>query len=225
MTQKTALITGATGPLGSHIARALAQAGYFVFVNYRSNKSLAQKLAHKIHGRVVQADVTKQKDVAKLFKTTGPVDILINGVGDFIYKPLAKISNKEFHNILHSNLLSAWYCTKAVLPAMREKKFGIIINFGTAGCDKLSARPLTTPYYIAKTALLMLTRSLANEEKPNGIKLFCISLGVLPHGVRPPGAPLIEYNDISKGVLKLLKPKSKIKTGYNLKISKGWKPS
>lgn len=225
MKKKTALITGSTGKLASEIAKALAAEGYLVILNYRSNKKAVQKLSREIGAKkIIQADVTNPTDVKKLFKQAGPVDILINGVGDFIYKPLEKTSEAEFTECVENNLMSAWYCTKAALPLMRKRKSGHIINFGSAGCDQLTARPFTTPYYIAKTGLLMLTRSLAREEYGRGIHINMISPGVLPHGIRPEGAPVIEYSDIVNGVLFLLSSTAKKITGANLTISAGWKP-
>lgn len=222
---KTALVTGSTGKLASEIAKALSIEGYRVILNYRSNRKAAEKLARSVEAyKVIQADVTKPNDVKRLFKAAGPIDVLVNGVGDFIYKPLEKTSEAEFTECVENNLMSAWYCTKAALPSMRKKKFGHIINFGSAGCDQLTTRPFTTPYYIAKTGLLMLTRSLAREEYDRDIHINMISPGVLPHGVRPDGAPVIEYSDIVNGVLFLLSSEAKKITGTNLTISAGWKP-
>lgn len=222
MKKLTALITGATGPLGQEITRALAQAGYRVLINYRRDRRTAKKLARETNGKIFRADVTKIGDVKKLFKLVESVDVLINGVGNFIYKPLDKTSAKELTKIIESNLLSAWYCAQAALPGMRRRKFGRIINFGSAGCDKLTARPLTTPYYIAKTGLLMLTRSLANEEKTSGITINMIAPGVLPHGVRPTGAPVVSYREITRAILATLKKKGL--TGAYCEVSRGWRP-
>jgi NAD(P)-dependent dehydrogenase (short-subunit alcohol dehydrogenase family) len=240
--KKTILITGATGKLGQHIAKILARAGYEIIINYRKNETAAKQLARRLasipspRGRgtkgegvrpiVIQADVTNPKEVTKLFKQAGRVDILINNVGDFIWKPLYQTSEQEFADVIDNNLFSAWYCIKAALPHMRKQKFGRIINFGSAGCDKITTRPMTTPYYIAKTGLLMLTKSLAKEEHKNGITINMISPGILPTSVvKTEGAPIMTFDDIAKAVLFLLNTKgSDITTGSNLKISGGWEP-
>ncbi len=224
--KKTILITGATGKLGQHLAETFSKAGYEIIINYRHNETAAKKLAKKIDAKfVVQSEVTKLDEVKKMFKKIGPIDILINSVGDFIWKPLARTSEQEFHDTLHSNLLSAWYCIKAALPGMRKQKFGRIINFGSAGCDQITTRPMTTPYYIAKTGLLMLTKSLAKEEGENGITINMISPGVLASSVvRPPGAPVIQFDDIAASVLFLIAETNPHINGANLEVTGGWRP-
>lgn len=218
------LITGGAGKLASYLAKALANQGHSIIINYRTNKKTALIWAKQINAQTVKADVTKIKDVKHMFKQVGKVDVLINCVGDFIYKPLNKTSEKEFPHYVENNLFSAWYCIKLALHKMRKQNLGRIINFGSAGCDQVTARPFTTPYYIAKTGLLMLTRSLAREEINNGITINMISPGVMPHGVRPPSAPIISYADIANAVLFLLDKKSSQITGANLDVSGGWRP-
>ena len=224
--KRTALITGATGELGKNLARALSQTGYAVIINYRKNKVAAERLATDIKARaVLQADVTNPIEVTELFKKTGKIDVLINNVGDFIWKPLAKTSNEEFSNVLQNNLLSAWYCTKAALPKMRTQKFGRILNFGSAGCDQITTRPMTTPYYIAKTGLLMLTKSLAKEEQKNGITINMVSPGILPSSfVKPDKAPMVSFDDITRAVLFLVADESQAVSGANIEVTGGWRP-
>lgn len=224
--KKTALITGATGELGKNLARALSQAGYTVIINYRKNKVAAERLATEIKARaVIQADVTNPVEVTELFTKAGKIDVLINNVGDFIWKPLAKTSNEEFASVLQNNLLSAWYCTKAALPKMRTQKFGRILNFGSAGCDQITTRPMTTPYYIAKTGLLMLTKSLAKEEQKNGITINMVSPGILPSSfVKPDKAPVVSFDDITRAVLFLVSDENQAISGTNIEVAGGWRP-
>ena len=216
-TKKTALITGATGVLGGAIAIALAKNGCQVILNYRTDKEAAEKLSKALPGtRIIQADAANDKEAAALLKAAGPVDILINTVGNFIYQPLRKISNKDFADCVANNLFSAWYCINSALPAMRKKRFGRIINFGSAGADQLTARPLTAPYYIAKSGLLILTKSLA---------VNMISPGILPTSVaRPTGAPVVSLDDIVRAVLFLINDVAGAVNGANLDITAGWRP-
>ena len=160
-----------------------------------------------------------------MFHQVGPVDMLVNTVGSFIYKPLAQTSLEEFHECIHNNLMTAWYCTKAALPAMRKKHYGRIINFGCVGCDQITSRPKTTPYYIAKTGLLMLTKSLAREEAARGITINMISPGVMPTGVKPTAdAPIIPFDAVARVVLWLTHDDQKYINGANLEVSAGWRP-
>ena len=225
-TKKTALITGATGVLGGAIAIALAKNGCQVILNYRTDKEAAEKLSKALPGtRIIQADAANDKEAAALLKAAGPVDILINTVGNFIYQPLRKISNKDFADCVANNLFSAWYCINSALPAMRKKRFGRIINFGSAGADQLTARPLTAPYYIAKSGLLILTKSPARELAGGGITANMISPGILPTSVaRPTGAPVVSLDDIVRAVLFLINDVAGAVNGANLDITAGWRP-
>ncbi|MEK7643899.1 MAG: SDR family oxidoreductase [Patescibacteria group bacterium] len=223
---KKALITGSTSELGQTIAELLAQNGYELYLHYHNQTDEAKKLAARVGAKkIIKVDLMKKTAVKKMFKEIGRVDALVNGVGGFIYSPLAKTTVEEFEQCFANNFLTALYCANAVIPGMRKNRFGRIINFGSVGCDQITARPLTTPYYIAKTALLMLTKSLAREETKNGITVNMISPGVLPGGVKPNAdAPIIPYESVAEAVLFLLNEKNGNVSGGNLDISGGWRP-
>lgn len=224
--QQTVLITGATGALGKVIARALANAGYPVVLNYRTDKKTAEKMARSLPGaKTICADVTDAAAVRAMFKTIGPVAVLINTVGNFIYQPLQKTSNRAFADCVTNNLFSAWYCINSALPGMRKTRFGRIINFGSAGSDQLTARPFTAPYYVAKSGLLILTKSLARELVGSGITVNMVSPGILPTSdVHPAGAPVVSLDDIVRAVLFLLNDISGAVNGANLDVTAGWRP-
>ncbi len=222
---KTVFIAGAGQRLGKTIAQTLHAAGYNVILHYYKSEKQTKLLAKKLHAQTVQADLTNLPEVKKMFVTLPHIDILINTVGGFIFKPLSKTKSQELVDVLHNNLVTAWYCDSTVLPNMRKKKFGRIVHFGSVGCDQITARPNTTPYYMAKTSLLMLTKSLAAEHKNTGVTINMISPGVLPTGVKPgPEVPVIPFDDIARGVLFLVSNESTHINGANLEISGGWRP-
>ena len=138
-----ALVTGASRGIGAAIAMALAEAGAAVAVNYRERADAADAVVAKIKGiggRAIAAaaDVSKAAAVAKLVdhvaSALGPVDILINNAGMAIVRGIDDLTESDFDQTIAVNLKSAFLCTQAVLPAMRAKKWGRIVNisFGVA---------------------------------------------------------------------------------------------
>lgn len=222
---KTVLITGAGQRLGKVIATTLAQAGYSLILHYHTSKKETEKLGATLNAKIVQADLSQPSEVTALFKKMPHVDSIINTVGSFIYKPLSKTSSQEFESCIENNLFVAYRLAEQALPKMKKRKFGRIINFGSVGCDQVTARPLTTPYYIGKTGLLMLTKSLAQEYQNTGVTINMVTPGVLPTGVKPKEkVPIITFDDVARAVLFLLSTESQNFNGSNIEISGGWRP-
>lgn len=226
--KKTALITGTAGSLCSFLAKTLHNQGYNTILHYHTNEKLTQELAKELNSKmIIQADLTNYKEVQNMFDKIGAVDLLINGIGNFIYSPLLTTKATDFDACIHNNLMSAWYCIKEALPNMRKNNFGRIINFGCVSCDQLTSRENTTPYYIAKTALLMLTRSFGQELRNTNVRINMISPGVLPtgHSAQNPDIPNVPFDAIAQAMLFLIRDESKYIQGANLEVSAGWRPS
>lgn len=222
---KTVLITGAGQRLGKSIAEAFAQQGYNLILHYHKSKKETEKLAKKLGAKLIQGDLQKPKSVEKMFQKTGPVDIVVNTIGGFIYTPLSKTSPQEFEECIANNLFIAYRIAHVVIPLFHKRKFGRLINFGSVGCDQITSRPLTTPYYIGKTGLFMLTKTLAQELQNTNITVNMVTPGVLPTGVKPAkGIPLIPFDDVAKAVLFLASEEMNSFNGTNLEISGGWRP-
>ncbi len=226
--KKTVLITGAAKSLGKELALELAKSGYDLVLHYFKSETEVKELAKELKAlQTVQAELTKPEEVTMMFEQIkSPIDILINNVGDFIYQPLLETDIEEFEYTIHNNLMSAWYCSKQVLDQMIEKNYGKIINFGCVNCDQLTSRPNTTPYYIAKTSLLMLTRSLAQELKNTEIKVNMISPGVMPtgHSATNPEIKTIPFQAVVKAVKFLIDDQNQYINGANLEVGAGWRP-
>lgn len=224
---KIALVTGSAKGLGKAIALELARSGADVIINYfRSEKEAETTLKEakeSSKGSIkIRADVTDEKEVSMMFNRIrgkfGKLDILVNNVGDFIYKPITEVSSEEFRHVMKSNLFSAFYCCKSALPMM--KNYGRIINIGCMGCDRITIRKMTSPYYMAKTGLWMLTKSLALETK-KGVTVNMVSPGVLESSVVKPQAEIIKFSDINNAVMFLLSENSGKINGSNMEVSGG----
>lgn len=233
LTGKVALVTGSAKGVNAAIAIELAKLGANVIIHYRKSKSDANKTYQTIkqynkNVLLVRGDITNENNVRsiinKIERKFGRIDILINGVGNFIFKPMNKTSSDEFRDVIESNLYSVFYMCKNVLPLMRKHKYGQIINFGNVSAQHLPTRPNTTLYMIAKAGVISLTRILAQEEAKNGITVNAISPGILETSVvklkTPIGRPAT-FADIINAVMFLLKPESSYITGANIEISGG----
>jgi NAD(P)-dependent dehydrogenase (short-subunit alcohol dehydrogenase family) len=184
---KQAVITGATRGIGFAIAERLAKEHYTPFLNYAHDDTQAQKALAEIQqympqARLIKADVTKEAEVKRLLQEAtrnGPVTLWVNNVGDFLFKSFLEISLVEWKSILKSNLTSAFLGCRAVIPHMRAQGGGCIINIGMMHADVLRAVPNTLPYTIAKSGLLILTKSLAESEGPYGIRVNAINPGFI----------------------------------------------
>lgn len=234
---KTALVTGSAKGLGRTIAVELAMEGYAICVNYRKSEKFAEETLRLIRGHspqsfLAQGDMSSFKDVERVIglivQKFGSISLLVNNAGDFIFKSLADTSEEEFRNVIDSNLISAFLCSREAVQHMRRQKAGSIVNIGCAGCDSLLPRPMTTPYYIAKSGLLMLTRQLADDEWQNGIRVNMISPGVLETSVAvPKGMPearLTRESDMINALRFLLSESSSHISGANIEVSGGWRP-
>lgn len=231
---KTALITGGAKNLGRAICIDLAKQGATVIVHYHTSKKEAKDTLKEIKkysdGQIIKADITNPKEVSSMFQKIKKVDILINLVGNFIFEPITKTSFEKFRDIIESNLYSTFLCSQKVLPYMKKKRWGRIINFGCAAADAITIRKNTTPYYIAKTAVIMLTKVLAYEYAKYGITINSISPGIMPTSVTKPksqfaqSTQLVQFSDITHAINLLLKEDSSAINGANIEISGGWRP-
>ena len=171
-----ALVTGASRGIGAAIATRLAQAGAAVAINYRERADKADALA----GQLVQAghrvitargDVSKADDVARMVELVeaklGPVDILVNNAGIALRRSIDELSEGDFDQTIAVNLKSAFLCMKAVLPGMRSKGWGRIVNI-TSGAAR-SAGTIGPHYNASKAGMEGLTRGYAARLAASGI--------------------------------------------------------
>lgn len=170
LTGKSAIVTGGSKGLGEAMAAGLASAGANVLVTSRhadeaeaAAKQIAEDFGKKAIG--MAADVSNPDDVAAMTKKAldefGGIDILINNAGVNIRGPIDEVSFEDFKKVQDINVNGVWLCSRAVVPHMKEKKSGRIINLGsTLGVVGLENR---TPYTSSKGAVVQMTRALALE--------------------------------------------------------------
>jgi 3-oxoacyl-[acyl-carrier protein] reductase len=185
---KVALVTGSSRGIGKTIALKLAQAGASLAVNYKSNTGAANEVVESIRemGRKaisIQSDVSNFADVEEMIKKVmaefGRIDVLVNNVGPFLYKPIYDTTIKEWHQIMNSNLNSTFYCCKAIVPIMRKQKSGNIINIGAPNAERTQGYLLNCAYATAKTGVVVFSKSLAKEEAKNGIRVNVVNPGFI----------------------------------------------
>ena len=179
---KTALITGASRGIGRGCAVALAEAGANIAVNYRVREEAARETCSLIEhlGRrtiPIQGDVSITSDVSRMMKTVerelGTVEILINNAGIAIRQPLDEILEGDWDETIAVNLKSAFLVTQAVLPGMRARRWGRIINI-SSGAAHIGG--IVGPHYAAaKAGLLGLTHAYASLLVKDGITVNAIA--------------------------------------------------
>ncbi len=237
MEEKIALVTGSSRGIGRDIAIRLAETVGGVAVHYFSQRQAALSVVESIkqegtRSAAFRADLSSEKSanllIQKVQDRFGRLDILINNFGPILVKPWKKVTTEEWESIYRKNLLSALYCMKAALPGMHKRRWGRIVNLGYSRVEQLTAFTTITPYAIAKTGLLLLTRTLAQTEAPVGITVNMVSPGLMEGGVLPkddhvPAGRLGKYADVSSAVIFLASNDAGYITGTNLIVAGGWK--
>jgi NAD(P)-dependent dehydrogenase (short-subunit alcohol dehydrogenase family) len=169
-----AAVTGSNRGIGPEIVRTLKAAGYAVVSNGRSSRSGPGDLH-------VRADVSTPAGARKLVaaaRTLGGLDLLVCGVGDFFETPVSTMRIDHWETLFDSNLLTAWRCCKEALPLLRKRR-GQIITFGGTVTQNVRSNPRYVAYQMAKTALTVFTKSLAQAEAPRGVRVNMINPGFI----------------------------------------------
>jgi len=186
--ERVALVTGSSRGIGRAIALKMAEEGCSVAINHLSNYRAAEEVVRSIRkmGRKVvsfQSDVSNFADAQVMIKNVksefGRVDILINNVGPFLYKTIWDTTIQEWHQMLNSNLNSVFYCCKAVVPVMRKQESSLIINIGGPNAERTQGYVRTCAYAVAKTGVVVFSKSLAKEEAGHGIRVNVVNPGFI----------------------------------------------
>lgn len=168
-----AVVTGSSGGIGRAVARAFRDAGHAVVTNGRS----ARKGPGDLH---VRADASTAAGVRKLVaaakRAFGRIDVLVCCVGDYAETPLGRMDVEAWRSLFESNLWSAVLCVREALPLLRRRG-GSVVTLGTPLAHVARARPRIAAYQMAKTALAVFTKSLAQAEAKRGVRANMVSPG------------------------------------------------
>ena len=184
--KQVALVTGSSRGIGRAVALELAREGYDVCVNYLQHREAAESLVSQLRemGReaiAVQADVADSRAVEDMVRQTedalGPVTLLVNNAGISWYGLFQDTDDSTWDRVLAVNLTGARNAARAVLPRMISEKAGCIINISSMW--GLRGASCEVAYACSKAGIIGLTRSLALEVAPSGIRVNCVAPGCI----------------------------------------------
>jgi dehydrogenase/reductase SDR family protein 4 len=180
---RIALVTGASRGIGKAIAATFAREGATVVISSRKQEALEQAAA-EIKGNVLPlaCHVGRPEEIQRLVSTVkqefGRIDILVNNAGTNIaQEPVLKVDETKFDKMISTNLKSAFLLTQAIAPGMCERGWGSIINM--ASISGLRPQYHGMLYSMTKAALIMMTKSYAQELGPKGVRVNAIAPGLI----------------------------------------------
>lgn len=179
---RTALVTGAARGIGRAVAVALAAEGAAIVVNYRERAAEAQQVVKEIAAKAVRAvavaaDVSDSAQVANLVaaaeRQLGPIDILVNNAGLGVIRSVEELTEEDFDRTIAVNLKSAFLCTQAVLPGMRHRRWGRIVNISSGAAR--GAGGIGPHYNASKAGMEGLTRGYAARVVKEGVTVNAVA--------------------------------------------------
>ena len=234
---KVALVTGSSRGIGRAIAYALAAEGADVAINFLTRSAEARAAESEIRtlGRrctSIQADVSTANGVERLVKGTedmlGPIDILVNNAGIARPQPIEEITEQDWDQVIIANLKSCFLVTQAVLPGMRTRKWGRIVNLSSVAAQ---VGGIVGPHYAAsKAGMLGMTRYYAQKLATEGITINAIAPALIETemvkanlNARPDRIPVGRYGtpeEVAEVAVMLVK--NAYMTGQTIHVNGGW---
>ena len=185
---KVALVTGASSGIGRATAVMLAANGARLAINFHRNQAGAEAVRKEItdaggNAITIQADVARTSEVQSLVDQTsdkfGPIDILVNNAGSLVERlRILELTEERWDEVIDLNLKSAFLCCRAVAASMIERKTGAIVNVSSIA-GRTGGALGSIHYSTAKGGLITLTKGLAKELAPFGIRVNAVSPGVI----------------------------------------------
>ena len=177
MALKTALITGGSRGIGAGVARALARDGWRVVLSGRADSEKGRETASALGATFLPADLREEAQVQQLFTAAGEIDALICCAGVAHYGLLQDMTDAQWRDVFSVNTDGVFRCCRAAIPGMVRKKSGCIVTVSSvwgehgASCE--------AAYSASKAAVIGLTKALAKELGPSGIRVNCVAPGVI----------------------------------------------
>src|SRR5215210_2248173 len=189
---KVAVVTGGNRGLGHAFARALGEAGARVAIAAR-DEARSESVAGELGALAVTTDVTDGESVRAMLETVtselGPVDVLVNNAGVCFHRPALEVPEDEWRAVWDVNVDGLWRCSRAVGAQMVERGTGVIVNVGSISAQIVN-RPQWQPAYNAsKAAVHQLTKSLAAEWAPFGVRVNALAPGYVKTEMAPVDDP------------------------------------
>lgn len=182
----TAIVTGGAKGIGKAIVEILAKSGINVVINYNKSEKQAKELKEDLtllgcKVDIYKADVSKREEVKSLIEYTknifGEIDILVNNAGIDQFKLFTEITDKDWNNMINTNLNSVFYMTQEVVKDMIKNKRGCIVNISSI--YGISGASCEVHYSVSKAGIDGLTKALAKELAPSNIRVNSVAPGAI----------------------------------------------
>ena len=194
---QVSVITGGNRGIGRALATALAEAGSDIVLLVRDREGTATAIAELealgVSALVVTADVTEPREVQRavdeVLSRLGQVDVLVNNAGTCIHRPALEVTEEEWRLVMNVNVDGVWNCSQAFGRQMVAQRSGVIVNIGSIS-GQIVNRPQWQPAYNAsKAAVHQLTKSLAAEWAPYGVRVNALAPGYIKTEMAPVDEP------------------------------------
>jgi NAD(P)-dependent dehydrogenase (short-subunit alcohol dehydrogenase family) len=189
---RVAVVTGGNRGLGFAFARALGEAGARVALAARDHERSAA-VAAELGALAVPADVTDPADVRAMLATVteelGPVDVLVNNAGVCYHRPALEVPDEEWRHVWDVNVDGLWHCSRIVGAQMVQRSRGVIVNVGSISAMIVNRPQMQPAYNASKAAVHQLTKSLAAEWAPHGVRVNALAPGYVKTEMAPVDEP------------------------------------
>ena len=189
---RVAVVTGGNRGLGFAFARALGEAGAHVAIAARDARKNAEAAA-ALGALDVELDVTDPKSVVEMAERVtgelGPIDVLVNNAGACFHRPALEVPEEEWRAVWNINVDGLWHCSRVVGAQMVERRAGVIVNIGSISAMIVNRPQMQPAYNASKAAVHQLTKSLAAEWAPYGIRVNALAPGYTKTEMAPVDEP------------------------------------